>query len=267
MNVYERTYRSALQPGWLRSIVADNKVQIDERWVLINNVDDRADAAALAAVLVATGELTGSQFVDAVIGEAMKVAGISKRALRRRGYFLDYGLVMTITGTAPYLVGWDPETELDAPADWITPGIALLERDPSVFSVSPRWPAARDTLYEETVSVTPPWARNYGFSDQVFLVRRNDVAAPIYKSFAPASLVRNFNHPFSFEARIEAHQRASGRTRATHTSIAYTTNDLADVIARTGGYSRRERIARRVLISTGRVLGWLELSSPRYRLP
>jgi len=267
VNVCKRTYRKTLEPGWIDAIIRDNIAPISECWVLINNVNDREHAASLARNLVANDELTGFQFVQDVIGRALKTTGMPRRTLQRRGYFLDFGLAVAITGTAPYLVGWDAETALSAPGDWITPGIGLLERDRSLFSVSPRWPASRDTLSEEAISFAPPWTRNFGFSDQAFLVRRADVARPIYRSFAPAALARNFNHPFSFEARVEAHQRASGRTRATHTEISYTTNDLADVIVRTGGYSAREKLVRKLLLLTRAALLRLRWRSPRYRLP
>jgi len=268
VNVYERTYRAALTPGTFDAIVADNRVQIEDRWVLINNVDDSTHARRMAQALMESGEISGFALVEHEIDRALKVTGLTRRALRRRPYFLNYGLVMSITGSEPYVLGWDAETRLTSPADWLTPGIELLESDANIFSVCPRWPATRDTLDQETVGRQGPWALNYGFTDQVFLVRRREIASPIYRALAPASMVRSANHPFSFEARLESHQRARGLFRATHTQVSFVANDLPPVIERQlGGYTWRERLQRRLLALVGAGLARLGSSDPRLRLP
>jgi hypothetical protein len=267
VNVYERTYRPTLQAGQFTQIEQANRVVFDERWALINNVDDRHDAERRAVAMVETGELTGFRFVSDVIDDALRAARLPRRVLRNRGYFLDFGLAMGVTGSSPYVLGWDAETKLVAAYDWLTPAVEMLAADSDVFSAAPRWPAHRDTLDEESVAERGPWALNYGFSDQVFLVRRSEIASPIYRSFAPASLARSANHPFTFEARLESFQRATSRMRATHTVARYDTNDMDDVIVRTGGYSFGERIRNKVLNKTRGVLLRAKLSSPRFRLP
>ena len=47
-----------------------------------------------------------------------------------------------------------------------------------------------------------PFSLNYGFSDQLFLLRRHELMRPIYRSFAPAAMVRR-PHPYTFEYRVE----------------------------------------------------------------
>lgn len=269
INVYERTYRTALKPGWYSKIVDDNLVRITDRWVLINNVDDRSSAASLAEELVTSGEIAGYRFVADAIDEGLAVAGLTRRAVRKHPYFLDYGLVMGITGSQPYVLGWDAETFLDHPADWLTPALELMESDPTVFSAGPRWPVRGwDSLPAETVQHRGPWALNHGFSDQVFLVRRGDLARPIYRHLVPAAFARHANHPRTFEARVEGYQRAKGRYRATHISVAYATNDLEAVIPRQlGGYSLLERARIRALDILRRLLQKAGSSRPRLRIP
>lgn len=194
------------------------------------------------------------------------MARLPRSVLRNRGYFLDFGLAMTVTGDQPYILGWDPETELNEPTAWVEPAIRLLESDRGVASASPIWPARR-TLADETVREDSTWIYNWGFSDQVFLVRREDVAAPIYRAVAPASLARHAGHPFTFEARIEAWQRASGGLRATHRIAEYRTNELVDVMVREGGYSVGESRLRIAFTLLRRVLLRLRLRHPLFRLP
>ena len=39
-----------------------------------------------------------------------------------------------------WLLGWDAETELETPANWVDPGIELLESNPRLFHTSLAWP-------------------------------------------------------------------------------------------------------------------------------
>jgi hypothetical protein len=269
VNSYERTYRRVLTLGFFDGIAAQNHIAAD-RYAIINNVDDRSDAERRARALVDAAEITGYTFVSDVIDRACSVTGVSRRALRRRPYFLDYGLAMAVTGSAAWVLGWDAEVELSHPGDWIAPAIALMNTRPEVFSSSPNWPArgrTQSTLLQESFGCAGDFALNWGFSDQAFLVRRDDLARPIYRRIAPASLARNAAHPWSFESRVESYQRATRRPRATHRDVTYIHNDLDDVVARLGGYHGIERWQYGALATLRKVLTRLPLTSPRWRLP
>ncbi|WP_314506968.1 hypothetical protein [uncultured Microbacterium sp.] len=267
VNVYERTYRDVLRPGFFAGISDQNRVRFAETFALINNVADLVDATARADALVSSGELTGFRIVAADVDRALRVAHLPRRVLRDRGYFLDYGLVMSVTGSSQFVLGWDAETQLAEDFDWVSPAVNLLNSEPRVFSAAPRWPLDRDTLDEESFARRGSWSLNYGFSDQVFLVRRADIAGPIYRSFAPAAWARHASHPNTFEARLEAHQRAAQTPRATHLRASYRTNDLDPVIPRTGGYTAYEVLRRKACSFVRHVLKRVHIHHPRFRLP
>jgi hypothetical protein len=268
VNCYERTYRDVLRPGFFDGVVEQNQRPFTERIALINNVTDRADAERRAQSLVERGEITSFSFVADRLTEALRVAGLSRRSLGGRPYFLDYGLVMAITGSSPYLLGWDAEVALDASVDWATPGVDLLGARRDVFSVAPRWPARSfDTLEQETVERDGAWHLGWAFSDQLWLVRRVDLAAPIYRRVAPAALVRNKDHPRTFEARVEAYQRAARRYRATHAQVRYRHNDEIPAVLERLGRSRVKAMTAYLLGKAERALGAARLDHPRLRLP
>lgn len=267
VNCYERTYRDVLAPGYLRGIAEQNRFDFAGVYVVINNVDSRDDAMARADALVGSGEITGYEFVADHLDEALRAARLRRRALGSRPYFVDYALAMALVGTSPYLLGWDAEVRLEQPADWVTGGVALLEERSDVFSCAPRWPArALDTLDEETISSDGPWRLGWGFSDQVWLLRRSELASPIWRKLAPASVARHASHPFTFEARMESYQRVARRFRATHSEVRYVHNDIAPVLSRLGE-SRFEAFRSRQLLRLGRVLKRLDSQDPRLRLP
>lgn len=251
VNCYERTYQDVLEPGFFRRVVEQNHFAFDEVVALINNVADRDEAQHRARALVEAGEITSFAFVSDHLPAALESSGLTRRALRRRPYLLDYGIAMPHVVSTDWLLGWDAEAHLLTPTNWISPSIELLLDDPRLFHASLSWPARphEPGALGEAVEMRGPFSLNYGFSDQLFLLRREELLRPIYRSFAPAAMVRHAPHAYTFEFRVEAHQRATRRRRASLTTVDYATNDLdSGVVSRTGR-TRRDAIEMRVLRS------------------
>jgi hypothetical protein len=262
VNTYERTYREVLRPGFFPSIEAANLRPMDEVVALVNNVLDQDDARGRAEALVQAGEISAYAFVADHIDVAVQRSGLSRRDLRRRPYLLDYGLVMPHVTSTRWLLGWDAETCLSEPRNWVDPAISFLLTHPEVFHVSLNWSppsAAVAGLEAEAVRQVDDYVYNYGFSDQVFLLEREELLGARMRNFAPAALVRHAPHPYTFEYRLESYQRAAGRFRATLSSLGYDTNHIpGGVLGHTGG-SRVDAARIRILWQ----LGWSVLD----RLP
>jgi hypothetical protein len=238
---YERTVRDVLAPGFFPRIVEDNERPLAEVVALINNVDDPRAARRAADALVDRGEITSYAFVADRLDAAVRQAALPRRALRVRPYLLDYGLVMPHLVSTPWLLGWDAETRLVRPANWIDPALTLLEGEPRLFHASLSWPrltADDPGLAGEEVARLGRWSLNWGFSDQLFLVRSADLRRPVYQHWTAAAYARHAPHPYTFEYRVESYQRWSGRMRATLSDVAYTTHTIpGGVLGRTGGTS------------------------------
>src|SRR5207302_6227115 len=123
-----------------------------------------------------------------------------------------------------------PEARLLEPFDWITPALALMERDQSVMVGNPSWEAPdarglRPGVERETISLIDGFALGQGFSDQAFLGRRATFSAPIYHQRCIAKIVHPAAHKAHvFEARVAAYMRHHGCFRATSLSATYVTD-------------------------------------------
>lgn len=239
VNCYERTVRRVLSPGFFPRVAEENQHSFAEVVALINNVDDPQHARRLADALVDRGEITSYALVSDHLEAALAHAGLPRRTLRRRPFLLDYGLVMPHVVSTPWLLGWDAETRLPRPRNWVEPAIALLKSEPHIFHASLAWPTLSDEdpgYAAEEVSRLGPWSLNWGFSDQLFLVRAADLRRPVYRHWTAAAYTRHAPHPYTFEYRVESYQRWSGRLRATLSDVSYTTNTIpGGVLGRTGG--------------------------------
>jgi hypothetical protein len=225
VNCYERTYRDVLAPGFFAARTSDHVHRFARRTVLVNNVDDRAHVELLAAQRKAAGELDACFFVEDHIEEALRRTGVSAHEIARAPYFTDWGLVLVSLPGPDWLVHCDPEVRLQAPCDWIGPSIELMDDDRRVMVANPRWyaPTPRhDTLARSTLEQAGRFALGLGFSDQLFLCRRSELAAPIYSQRCIAT--RRYpmaNVSRSFEARVDAWMRHHDRLRANYLDAVY----------------------------------------------
>jgi hypothetical protein len=150
---------------------------------------------------------------------------MSAAALGRSPHFTDWGLVLASVPGPDWLVHCDPEVRMLEPSDWITPSLALMQADARVMLANPRWyaPTPRhDTLARTTFESRDGFALGLGFSDQLFLARRSELARPIYLQRCLAS--RRYpmaNVALSFEARVDAWMRHHERLRANFLGATY----------------------------------------------
>jgi hypothetical protein len=230
MNVFERTYRRALEPSVVREIRESNRRPFDRCVVLISNVEDRDDAVTRARALVEAGYIDAFELVEEHIDRALEIVGLGRDDLEPLLHYSAYLLVAVTLPGSPWVLYWDPEAHLTEPTDWVSPALELMARDPRIMIANPSWEAPdragrRPSVERETIAVRDGFALGPGASDQVFLASRAALAAPIYRQRCIARLVHPAAHrAHVFEARLGAHMRHHGRLRATSLEATYITD-------------------------------------------
>jgi hypothetical protein len=240
INTWERTYRDVLAPGVFTGIAAQSRFPFAGRVALLNNIDDLDDARRRAQALIDTGELTAFHVVEDELDAALATTGLTRRDLARAPHYTNCAIVAVTVAGSPWLVYWDAEVELREPVDWITPSIALIERDARVLVANPnQWNHPEPG--PGNVELRDGFAIGRGFSDQLFLARRADLARPIYGERHLAGL----RYPMAnvtrvFEQRLDCHMRRHGLLRASHLGSAYV-HPPAEAGASYPGQTRAER--------------------------
>jgi glycosyltransferase involved in cell wall biosynthesis len=220
VNTFERTYRSVLAPGFLKAMSEEHCFPFRRRVVLINNVEDRAQAEKMAQALRESGEITEFHFVSDLLEKSLQGAGLTHQDIEPNVHYTDCSLVAVFLAGSDYVVYCDADVRLKTPYDWITPSLALLDRDPRIAVANPNWP--QPTLAAEAREYSGEFGIGYGFSDQVYMVRRSEFARPIYQFRAPISL----RYPMSqrgriFEQMVDSYMRVNRRLRATCSTVTY----------------------------------------------
>ncbi len=264
VNCYERTYRDVLQPGFFPRVAAEHSYPFARRTAIINNVGDRVDAQIRAQRLRDAGELDEWFFVEDHIDSALATAGLKRSDIAPAPHFTDWGLVLVSVPGPDWFVHCDPEVRLLDPVDWVAPSIELMERDARLMVANPRWhtpPWIRDTLPRSTFEHTSDFAVGLGFSDQLFLSRRSQMAAPIYRERCLAA----WRYPMigvtrSFEARIDSWMRHHDRLRANFLDATYAHPDEIG-----GAYPKRKPKERAVSLWRWAVITAIERSPVKRR--
>lgn len=252
VNTFERSYRSVLAPGFFPAIAEQNCFRFARRVALINNVTSPDDAVRRAQALVDAGELDEYHRVAARLPEALAVTQPEPADLQRFPHYTDCSLVAVTLLGSPFLLYWDADIHLDEPHDWITPSVELMEQDGSVLVCSPRW-TGDVNLERQTMYRSGSFALGWGFSDQLYLVRRADLARPIYRERCSASLRFPLSAVrFAFEARVDAYMRHHGRLRGVYLNARYS-HPIQPPGTGMDRFNRRERVRR------ARNLAWLKL--------
>jgi hypothetical protein len=222
VNTFERSYRDVLQPGVFAGIVEENRFAFARRVALVNNVDNPEHVRELAQPLLDSGEIDELRFVADLLPEALRLTGLTEQDLGGRiRHYTDCSIAaVTMTGS-PWLLYWDADLHLDEPVDWITPSIDFMDSELRALVASPDW--VPSTLDQELIERRGAFAITRGFSDQLYLVRRADLARPVYHERCIARLRYPLAHIGDvFEARVDAYMRHNDLVRVIHTGARYT---------------------------------------------
>lgn len=232
LNTFERTYRRVLEPQAIEAIRSSNGYPFARCVVLINNVEEIADATRRAERLLAEEVIDEFHLVSNHLELALTKTGLRRSDLEPLLHYSDGPIVAATLPGSPWFLYWDPEARLSKPVDWISGALALMSRDERVMVANPSWelPDAegkRPGLEREGIETRDGFAIGPGFSDQIFLASRATLAAPIYDQRCIARITYPGAHKAHvFEARVGAHMRHSGRLRATSLATTYVTQTV-----------------------------------------
>lgn len=219
INTYESTVSRVLRRSFFSERASENLRIFDETILLINNVQNRQKADQAAQDLVTWGEISSFFHVSDLLSHALQQIGLQPEDLGRIPHYSDCVLVAPFTTDAKFLLYWDAEVTLVTPTEWVERSIALLNRQSDVFVASPI-PSRRE--YSRYVGETKDFHFDYGFSDQLFLVRTEDLRKTIYREKCPASLRYPLSHVGSVaEQRLDSYMRNHSLVRALFKDATY----------------------------------------------
>jgi hypothetical protein len=261
INVFERTYREVLRPGQVLARAQQHSYPFARRVILINNVDDPDELQSRLDPLLSSGEITEVHFVEERLDEALRKTGLTRGELEPVLHYSDCSLVALTLPGSPFVAYVDAEVHLAEEHDWITPALQMMQEDKRVAVANPDWTPS--TLEAETREMHGQFALGYGFSDQLYLVKREEFAAAIYGYWCPMSWRYPLSHFAAvFEQRVDSYMRTHGRLRATYMGVRLEhRSDEGAGYRKTRGMLKWKSRAMHIILKSVQLLPG---SSPRY---
>jgi len=214
INCYEKTQKKVLDKESIHNVLKQNKYKFKNIFILINNVKDKNAVIDKASKLKTQKIINDYFFVEDYIDKVLKVVKLRKEDLEPIPHYTDWALVAAYVCKSEYLLHWDPDIYLEKPIDWITQSLNELKKNINFFCASPLWKQEENVIRRECYKENSIFIYNDDFSDQIFLVKKENILKPIYKYWHIYSLRFPLAYLGStFERRIDSFVKETNRTR------------------------------------------------------
>ena len=182
------------------------------RQVVLNRIEHRADAEAIARSLVNDGHLDAFAWAEDGWPELARRLEIPETWFGAGWPYAVPELAELALATTPVVAHLAGDVRLEPGPDWLPAALAALD---GCAAVSPVSPSRIELVRPEARGAAGGWVDNLDFSDQCFVARPADLLRPeVVRASHPA----NGRYPkpggaLTFEARVGSWLRATGRRR------------------------------------------------------
>lgn len=230
---WERDWRLILlDPHYLRTKqIANHCFPFSERLLIINNVKDLEAVKQAAQAKVDEGILTRFVVAEEIAPEALSFFRLNRSDFQPADdsfkvnadwiYYNALGPLCSIYECkSDYLLYLTGDVRLDARVDWVGKALRKMEQNDEIKVANLTWNHRYKEAKKESYRLEWNFYRaKQGFSDQLFLVRRNDFRQPIYGEIRPDS--HHFPRGDVFEKRVFSYMKNRGWERIIYRRGSY----------------------------------------------
>jgi hypothetical protein len=222
-NCWEKDWYYILNDSRLKKIIDNNSYDFDYRLLIINNVKEDTVKPLLKAIdhAIKIGAFTDFYFVNDHYEEALDAISLKRSDIDiGYNYSISEWVAIHLCKTK-YITYYMGDSIVDSNHDWITPSIKLLEDNENIKVANPLWSYRHNEAMAESVYELKDFYIGHGFSDQCFLVRKEDFYADIYKEYHPDQIRYPVHAGDCFERRVYSWMRNKQVLRATYKHCSY----------------------------------------------
>lgn len=236
-SVWEKDWRHVLlRPDYLRVQQIENQCfTFAEKLLIINNVVDLEEVKNVARRLIDEGVLTrfvvASEIADAMMSfyqlqradfQVGSDAGLYEGVNPNWIYYNALGPLAAIYECqSQYLLYMTGDVRLKEPLEWIQPALKTMEKNGLYKVANPVWNERYKEAKNESYRKKGPfYVARQGFSDQLFLVKKETFRQPIYGEIRDDSA--HFPRGDVFEKRVFSYMKNRGWERIIFRRGSYT---------------------------------------------
>lgn len=186
---YEADWKYLLIEGRLKEMIEKCNHRFVSKNLIINNVLNRDELLKYANEAIAQGIIDKYFFSEDFIDRMLNSFDIRRRSFRLDGfdgYWYSIGPLAAIyCCTTSFLLYFASDCILTRQAsfDWVNRGLEILLKNPKTFCVTPIWDYNDIDLSKIAITEDEFAYYDQGFSDQVFLVRTDNLKNHMYNEY------------------------------------------------------------------------------------
>lgn len=193
---------------------------VTRRQIVLNRIDDRDAAEAMARKLVTDGAVDEFAWAEDCWPALAARLGVTETWFGPAWPFSAPELVELDLARTPVVAHVAGDVRIDGTEPWLPRALPELAH---AAVVAPRSPSAVELTRPEAIVDADGWVDNHDFSDQCFVARRAEL---LRHDVVTATHPANGRYPkpggaLTFEARVGAWLRTSGRVRRIDVTRAY----------------------------------------------
>jgi hypothetical protein len=235
-SVFEKDWKEVLiDPHYLPiHQIQNHRYPFSEEILIINNVDDLASVKAAANKWVDKGVLSRVIVASEIENELLSFFQLKKSDFKVGGdahkyenvnsdwiYYNALGPLAAIYSCkSDYLLYLTGDVRILKPLDWIAPSLKKMEKNIQYVVANPVWNErygeAKKESYRKDGSF---YVSKKGFSDQIFLIKKNVFKRPIYNEIRGDA--SHFPRGDVFEKRVFSYLKNRGLERITYRHGSY----------------------------------------------
>lgn len=213
--VWEQDYDVVLSPSRLARWADAAHGVPAHRVLYVNNVERPGRVMDLARRRVRAGLADEVYLVEEHADAALAQVDLTRADLGRGLVYSLAEIVGLVLCRTPYLLHLSGDSRPAGRYPWVGPALDRLERDPQAAVANLLWDHDDAGARAEATSIEDDFYVGQGFSDQMYLVRAPELAAPVYHHRHPESERYPEYGGELFEKRVDAWMRTHDRRRLT----------------------------------------------------
>ncbi len=220
--VWEKDWEYVLKGDYLAKMIANCNFNFTKKHVIINNVKNRILVEKLCEQKIKEGIIDNYFVVDDYESEVLNHFDLTIDSFKGGYCYSSAELVGIYICETEYLLHFSSDSfPVNNKVTWIDSALDIMNLNPHILVANPTWNNKFEEAKIESFDEINDFYVGYGFSDQVYLIRKTDFFKRIYHEKNSASDRYPKYGGELFEKRVDSFMRNNEKLRITHKGSSY----------------------------------------------
>lgn len=225
--VWEKDWDYILRGNYLNKMISNCNFNFSKKQVIINNVRNRPLVEKFCQQKIQEGIIDNYFTIDDYKIEVLNYYGLSADSFKGGYHYSIAELVGIYKCETDYLFHFSGDSfPVNNGRNWIKDAITIMNNNSKIVVANPTWNNKFNEAQQESFKQIEGFYLGYGFSDQAYLIRKNDFMKNIYNETNKESERYPKYGGELFEKRVDSFMRNYQKLRITSKYCSYVSENF-----------------------------------------